>query len=524
VRKSSGLLGLVGIILLLFAGVTFALTRGNNPVDVVYISVHAVAGVLALIAYFSSGIDNVRSFLGERSTKYGTSTALASLFFIGILIGLNYLSTRYHHRWDLTEASVFSLSPQSTSVVKDLKKPLKMLAFVEGGVNPDLKDLLDSYHYASSEVSYEMIDPDRQPELAEKYNITAYNTVRLEYGKDGKEGGESTATVTQPSEETITNAIIKVSRTSKQTACVIEGHGEPDIEDKESARGLSSVKTALTDENYEVKKILLASLPDVPPECNVVIVAGPTRPYLEHELQALDKYLHGGGRALFLLAPQRAEEFRAFLEPWGVKLGDDVVVDQVVRLFQGPALGLEPLVDTYDKTHEITRELKGRTLFPMVRSVSADTAGKPGLTATEIVKTSPSSWAETDLTALFQHKQAALEDSDRKGPVPIAVAVDADLKKMGVAGDKTARLVVFGSSEFADNQHLGGTYFNRDLFLNAVGWLVGQSDLLSIRPRSMRASRVNFNQEEGTIIFYLSVLVLPELLLITGLAVWWRRE
>jgi ABC-type uncharacterized transport system involved in gliding motility auxiliary subunit len=40
----------------------------------------------------------------------------------------------------------------------------------------------------------------------------------------------------------------------------------------------------------------------------------------------------------------------------------------------------------------------------------------------------------------------------------------------------------------------------------------------------MRASRVDFSQEEGTVIFYLSVLVLPELLLLAGLTVWWRRE
>jgi ABC-type uncharacterized transport system involved in gliding motility auxiliary subunit len=35
---------------------------------------------------------------------------------------------------------------------------------------------------------------------------------------------------------------------------------------------------------------------------------------------------------------------------------------------------------------------------------------------------------------------------------------------------------------------------------------------------------VNFSEREGRAIFYLSVLVLPELLLIAGLAVWWRRE
>ena len=76
-------------------------------------------------------------------------------------------------------------------------------------------------------MKFELIDPDRQPELAEKYHITAYNTVRFEYGK------EST-TITQPTEESITNAIIKVTRTTRKTVCVIEGHGESDIDDVQS--------------------------------------------------------------------------------------------------------------------------------------------------------------------------------------------------------------------------------------------------------------------------------------------------
>jgi len=60
--------------------------------------------------------------------------------------------------------------------------------------------------------------------------------------------------------------------------------------------------------------------------------------------------------------------------------------------------------------------------------------------------------------------------------------------------------------------------------MNTVGWLVGQSDLVSVRPRGVRASRVQFTAEEYTVIFYLSVLLLPQLLLLAGLAVWWRRE
>ncbi len=513
-RRSSSLLGLVGLILLAFAGAAWLLTGGRNSVDVVYILVHAGFGVLALIAYLSSGVDSLRSFVGERSTRYGANAFLYTVIFLAVLGLLNYISTRHHHRFDLTEAGVYSLSPQAKKVVKNLDKDLVLRAFVEGGENPELHDLLDSFKYESGKVSYQMIDPQKDPVTAEKYKVTAYNTVVVEYGKE-------TTLVTQPNEETLTNALIRVTRGGKKVVCFIEGHGEPDTNDAQSPQGYASAKTALENENYEVKKILLASLAKVPDDCSLVVEAGPDKPLLDSEVHALETYLAGGGRLLALLPPRKGEKLEPLLASWGVKVGNDVVVDQVMRLFQGPALGLAPLVDTYGE-HEITQGFHERTIFPMTRSVSTDTAGKATLHGTDLVKTSASSWAETDLEALFDNHQAVLDPAtDKKGPVSVGVAVEGS--QAGGAGKQETRLVVFGSSQFADNDHLEGTFYNRDLFLNAAGWLVGESDLVSIRPRTIRASRAQFTPSEGTLIFYVSVLILPEVLLIAGLAVWWRR-
>jgi ABC-type uncharacterized transport system involved in gliding motility auxiliary subunit len=517
VRRSNSLFGLIGLVLLLFAGVAALFTRARSGFDVLYIFINGLFGLFAIIAYLSAGLEHLRGVVSERSTKYGANVLVSSLVFLAILGLLNYVSIRHSHRFDLTEQKVFSLSPQSVNVVKNLQNDLQIQAFVEGGVNPELRDLLQSYAYQSPKVKFELIDPDRQPELAEKYHVTAYNTVRFEYGK------EST-TISQPTEESITNAIIKVTRTTRKTVCTVEGHGEADIDDVQDARGLGSLKQALTNENYVVKKVLLASMEKVPEDCSVVLLAGPQKPYLDSELKAIDAYLDDGGRVLILLPPRVGAEFQPLLAKWGVKVGNDVVVDQVVRLFQGPALGLSPLVNTY-ATHEITRDFKQRTVFPMTRSVHAETAGKQGLQAVELVKTSPSSWGETDLDGLFQRSEAKFDDGDTKGPVPIAVVVNADLKQMNVGKQEgTARLAVFGSVEFAQNREMEGTYYNRDLLMNTIGWLVGQSDLVSIRPRGVRASRVQFTADQATVIFYLSVLLIPELLLIAGLAVWWRRE
>lgn len=512
-RRNSSLFGLLGLVLLLFAGVAAWLTRAQSSVDVLYIAVNGVLGAAALVVYLSTGLGQLRESLSARSTKYGANTVVGSLLFIAILVVLNFLSFKNHKRIDLTEQGIYSLSSQAKQVVSGLKEPLTVQAFVEGGVQPVLEDLFRTFAYESDKFTFELVDPVEEPHKAEAYDIRAYNSVRVAYG------AESTV-ITEPTEETLTNAIIKVTRTSKKTVCFVEGHGESSLESAE-AFGLSSLRTALKNENWEVEPLLLASQEKVPEKCSMVAIVGAVKPFLDNELRSLEAYLDGGGRALVMLRPRVSAELLPTLAKWGVQVDDTVIVDQVLRIFEGPALGLNPLVRTYG-SHEITQDFAQITIFPMARSLRSDASAKPGLNAVELATTSETSWAETNVAALFESNVAAKDDADRAGPVAVAVATQA--KPEGATDDKETRLVVFGSAQVADNRELEGTYFNRDLLLNSFAWLAGEADLVSIRPREIRTSRVQFSGQEGTIIFYLAVLLIPQLLLLSGLAVWWRRE
>ena len=508
--------GVVGIILLLFAGVAYYITRLLSA----YVFLHALLGLLALIIYFASAKDTLKTFLGERSTKYGASAALYTLLFFAILAAINYLSTRHYHRFDLTEAGVYSLSPQSRSILQRLDKPLEVNAFVEAGSDPQLKELLDSYRYASEKISYAIIDPDKQPDLAERFHISTVPAVHLQYG-------DNTNVVNKLSEEELTNGIIKVTRAEKKIVYFLEGHGEPNLDDMEEPKGYGQIKASLGNESYEVKSLVLSEGVAIPDDANVLVVAGAERSLLPHEIQAVDAYLKKGGHALFLLNPRVTPELVTYLQQWGVQVGNDVIVDEQLQLLKGRTFTLTPFVTTYG-THPITEELSRRgnaalTTYGISRSVEPQVDGKKGLIPESLVKTGPNSWAETDLEGVFQKQTARLDEQDRKGPISLAVAVTANLKDIGTDHDGTARLVVFGDAVFADNQYLN-QYFNRDLLLNTVGWLVGEEGLISVRARSLRASRVQFTAEQGTVIFYLSVLILPEFLLIAGLAVWWQRR
>jgi ABC-type uncharacterized transport system involved in gliding motility auxiliary subunit len=147
---------------------------------------------------------------------------------------------------------------------------------------------------------------------------------------------------------------------------------------------------------------------------------------------------------------------------------------------------------------------------------------KPGLIVTPLARTSDTSWAEADLVGIFEKQTAKFDQGDIKGPITVAAAVEANLDQLK-RGKGTARLVVFGDTDFAANQFIEN-FFNQDFIMNSIDWLAGQANAISIRPRTLRASRFNLTIAQFDAVFVLSVLLLPELLLIVGIAVWWERR
>lgn len=528
--RYASFLGLLGLILLGFGLVArLMLGLGLDPElgwDDLIVWFHLGVGFLLLVGYATFGLDSLRGLVGQRSTRYGAGAALYTALFVLLIAGINYLGHRHHHRWDVTEGGVYTLAPQTKKVVESLTSPVTLTAFTEGGVNPGLQSLLDSYRYVNpGQVQTRMVDPDKEPALVDQMKITTAPSVHLQYGNES-------FVVTQPSEETITNGLIRVSRSAKKVVYFVEGFGQALTSADEDPRGYSAAKLALQQENYEVKPLLLPAVEKVPDDASVVVMPGAGQPLTDAAIAALDAYLRSGGHLFVLVGPrQNDDKLAGFLARWGAKLGNDIVLDQEVRLFEGPRVGMQPLAKEYG-AHPITQELRDYTIFPQTRTVEPEAAGKQGLQATTLVKTSGSSWGETAVDDVFTKGIASLDETDKKGPLSVAVAVTAKLKDMGIEptapeGQKAAdeaRLVVIGTQRFADSQELTQSRTNGDLFLNAVGWLVGQEELVSIRSRSVRASRAEFSQNQATWLFYLSVLLLPELLVVVGIAVWWRRR
>jgi ABC-type uncharacterized transport system involved in gliding motility auxiliary subunit len=517
-RRSSALTGIIGLVLITFGLLDYFIATGFR----FFVFVNLVLGVFALVLWLVSSREAVGSIVGSRTTRYGANAVIYSILFIGVLVAINYLGTLHHRRLDLTEDRAFSLSSQSIVVAKNLEKPLKLYGFFEGGEDQRARGLYESYAYASPKITFELVDPDKHPELAEKYKISVMGTTHIQYDGDKGDG----TNITELSEENITNGIIKVTKGGKKIVYFLTGEGEGDPDDTEHPEGMGSLRQALEGESFEVRKLSLATQPSVPADCNILIVAGPQKPLTQHVLDQIDAYLKGGGRAVVTLQAPRLDDPKAeaglvkLMDGWGVNIGNDIVVDQVLRLFAGPALGLSPIVTTYGD-HPVTKGFNQRTVFPMTRSVEPlGVNPKPGLAVTAIAKTSDTSWAEVDLEGVFKRQTATFHPGDRRGPITVADAIEADQQFTGK--DSHPRLIIYGSTEFADNQYVNS--YNRDLFMNSVDWLAGEEKAVSIRPHTVRASRMRLTVDQFNVLFALSVLMLPELLLIIGIAVWWERR
>ena len=69
------------------------------------------------------------TFFSRRSTRYGTFSVVSVIVVLAILTGLNYIAGRQYKRWDLTSNQQFTLSEQTTKILKGLKEPLTMIGF-----------------------------------------------------------------------------------------------------------------------------------------------------------------------------------------------------------------------------------------------------------------------------------------------------------------------------------------------------------------------------------------------------------
>jgi ABC-type uncharacterized transport system involved in gliding motility auxiliary subunit len=480
-----------------------------------------VAGLAFLGVFLALHRDAISILAARRSTKEGANAALLVLLVAGIVVAVNVIAERQGKQWDFTAARQHTLSIQTTGILEGLDSDVEIVLLDNPGTSraAAARELLGLYDDASERVRTLVVDPEAQPGKALTYQSPG--EPGLELGTVLLVVGERKERATAASEPEVTNALLRALRTERKKIYFTSGHEEKSLEDTDPELGISVIRSRLDASTYDAEPLVIArSLAgeelSIPDDADALVVAGPRTDFLKAELAAIDRYLESGGKAVFLVDPTSqggTEALAGFLREKGVDLQHDVVVDP----FSAPPL--YPVVRSYGR-HPIVESFSSvLTVFPLARSVERAEPAPPGAEVRELFETEAESWSETRVEELEARGRPA---SDQKqGPLALAVAVTLAGKSEG-GGE--ARLVVVGDSDFISNQLASAPVRNADLFLNMVNWVAQDEDLISIRPREPEDRRVFLSATEMKNVIVFSLVVLPGVVFLTGLSVWWGRR
>ncbi len=191
----------VGFIMLIISLVILLINPAWTLLVQIGVSIAIVLFLLAILLRPNI----VHRILADGAAQEFSGAVVTSVAFIGVLVYVNYVSLKNNYEVDLTETGRFTLSTQTIDVLEDLTEPVQIMGFFRAG---DYRwaiahDYLERYSRYTNFISYKLLDPALEPELAKSYNLDSYGLVFV--------SGVYRYHASKVSEESITNGVMCVT-------------------------------------------------------------------------------------------------------------------------------------------------------------------------------------------------------------------------------------------------------------------------------------------------------------------------
>jgi hypothetical protein len=506
----------------------------------------AISGAVLLLAWPIFRPEDLRGLFGSRRARFGGNALILTIAFISILAVVNFFGTRVFRTFDLTSNKQFSISSKTVQILEGLEsqgravKVTAVLGAAEANQKREFERLSEQYKQRFAGADFEVIDPQVDiialNALAQRTGSNPGNSVLVaESGEPGSPAYKHALVYSSFDEQAITEAIVKATRDVQKTIAFTAGHGEYSLEppsaSAQQGRSYSGIKSALEREGYAVETLnLVAGITDTI-QADILVIAGPTITFRDEEISALSDFVEGGGGILMMVDPPQEgvstdAGLNALLAPWGLRLRDDIALDEA-RAFMGRSPAIPAVFGDGYRFHTITKDLVGSgnaTVFAGARSIAVGDSPIEGVTVTPLFDTSSGSWGETDLG----NAEAKQDGEDVAGPLSLGAAIEL----AGAGAAKGGRVVVFGSAQMASDGLLqqlqlaalvGGGVMNGDVVLNSANWLAQDELLIGIEPTPPDQHPINPPQNP-LLLFLATVLLVPMAVAAVGFWIWWGRR
>jgi ABC-type uncharacterized transport system involved in gliding motility auxiliary subunit len=505
---------------------------------------------------------------GARRLQGRANVIASSLLVVCIVLMANYLAFRHYRRWDWTSEGLFTLSPRTHELLRNIDTDIDVYLVMSSGESnyQDIRELLERYRAESQHVVLHYVDPDREPGeyqlIAERFGlaramladgseasdvalvivngdrqwkITRDDLVAVDFDPTGD--GETHVDVR--SEQAISGGLVEVTSGRATHVCITTGHGEWTL-DRGVERDLGGLRDEMRRENLDIEQIETRGRTTMPENCDATFVVGPQAAFTEDEASMLRHYVEGGGHLFLALDPVldgreiRPTGLESMLRELGIRVDRTVVLEMDEHHLLPQSSPPGPfLVASYGE-HPITSSFAALSL-PMVVNLVRSVRPSDESEAVTIMSASDASFAETDVARLIETQEPHRDDEDYPGPVSIGVALelpaaaaehdDEEHHEAAPDASRVGRLVVIGDADFlASGLIATHEVINFEVASSILGWLTARQSLIEVPPRRMTSHPVQITESDVFDLGFRVIVLLPLAAVFLGIAVWWNRR
>ncbi len=455
----------------------------------------------------------------------GSYSIVATAIVLAIMIVVNILASALPSsltKYDISATKLYSITSNTKVVVNALNQDVTIYWIVQSDKEDEvIENLLDKYESLSDHIQVIKKNPDAFPTFVEQYTsedapnnslivecgdrsrFISYNDIYLQeadiysYSYNTSFDGEGA----------ITSAIDYVTNEDQPQLYLLEGHGEKDLP--------ANFSEQLERENIETVSLSLPTVDEIPEDADCIMIYSPASDISEKEKHMLADYVSDGGKLFVAAGPVKEENLtnlNSLLENYQVETAEGIVIegDRSRYAFGYPYMLLPEMTDS-DITDSLI-EARYSAILPVSGGMTVTGSSANG-TVTELLTTSEDSFAKKDG---YQLDSYDYEDGDTYGPFALAVSVE---------DNSGGQIVWFSSSVFMEdmyNAYSSGA--NSDLAMNAVSSLIGETQAMAIRSKSLNYNYLTISDSTSSLLKVLMIGVFPLAYLGIGIVIIMRRR
>lgn len=399
----------------------------------------------------------------------GSYSLIATAVVLAILIALNILVSALPAnltKYDISASKLYSITSNTKVVVNALEEDVTIYWIVQSGEEDDvIETLLNKYDSLSDHITVVKKNPDVYPTFAEQYTSETVqnNSLVVECGERSRFIGYDDIYVQEPDiysysyntsfdgEDAITSAIDYVVTEDLPQLYVVEGHGEQALPD-----------------NFQEQ--------------------------IEKEVEMLSSYAEAGGKLLVMAGPTEEgslSNLYSLLSDYGVSTTEGIVVEGDREHYTGYPYVLLPEMSS----HAITDPLMEEHYYPNMPISQGMTVDETaGSAVTVLLSTSEEAFS-------YQLTSYEKEEGDVDGPFAVGLSIDCS---------NEGQIVWFSSAAFLDDMYNAlSSGSNSDLAMNALSSLIGESEAMAIRSKSLNYNYLSISDSTASLLKTLMIGVFP---------------